>query len=66
MSYWVLTIFIGVVSILVFRFLSVKPKSGDPEPEENKDSRNEPLSDSPEKVVKWILKLEKSRTGVKV
>ena len=66
MSYWVLTIFIGVVSILVFRLLSVKPKSGDPEPEENKDSRNEPLSDSPEKVAEWILKLEKSRTEVKV
>ena len=66
MSYWVLTFFIGVVSILVFRLLSVKPKSGDSEPEENKDSRNKPLSDSPEKVAEWILKLEKSRTEVKV
>jgi tetratricopeptide (TPR) repeat protein len=65
MSYWVLTFFIGVVSILVFRLLSVKPKSKTPEPEENKDSINESLPDSPEKVAEWILKLEKSRLEVK-
>jgi tetratricopeptide (TPR) repeat protein len=65
MSYWVLTFFIGVISILVFRLLSVKPKSKNPEPEENKDSAKESLPDSPEKVAEWILKLEKSRLEVK-
>ena len=65
MSYWVLTFFIGLVSILVFKLLSVKPKSKTPKPEENKDSTNESLPDSPEKVAEWILKLEKSRTEVK-
>jgi tetratricopeptide (TPR) repeat protein len=65
MSYWVLTFFIGLVSILVFRLISVKPKSKTLEPEENKDSTNESLPDSPKMVAEWILKLEKSRTEVK-
>jgi tetratricopeptide (TPR) repeat protein len=65
MSFWVLTFIIGVVSILILRLISVKPKSKTPEPEEKKDSTNEPLPDSPEKVAEWILKLEKSRTEVK-
>ena len=65
MSYWVLTFFIGLVSILIFRLISVKPKSKAPEPEENKAPTNESLPDSPEKVAEWILKLEKSRTEVK-
>ncbi len=65
MSYWVLTFFIGLVSILVFRFISVKPQSKAPEPEDVKGPANEPLPDTPEKVAEWILKLEKSRTEVK-
>jgi tetratricopeptide (TPR) repeat protein len=65
MSYWVLTFFIGLVSILVFRLISIKPKPKTPEPEGNKNSTNESLPDSPEKVAEWILKLEKSRTEVK-
>jgi tetratricopeptide (TPR) repeat protein len=65
MSYLVLTFFIGLVSILVFRIISVKPKPKTPKPKENKDSTDESLPDSPKKVVEWILKLEKSRTEVK-
>jgi tetratricopeptide (TPR) repeat protein len=65
MSYWVLTFFIGLVSILVLRLISVKPKPKTPEPKESKGSTSASLPDSPEKVVEWILKLEKSRTEAK-
>ncbi len=65
MSYWVLTFFLVLVSILVFRLILVKPKSKTPEPEEKKDSTNESLPDSPKKVAECILKLEKSRTEAK-
>jgi hypothetical protein len=65
MSYWVLTIFTGLISIIVLRLILAKPKPKVPEPEEDKVPANEPLPDSPQKVADWILKIEKSRTEVK-
>ena len=67
MSYWVLTIFIGLVIILVLRIVSFKPKSDDPEAKiiQEPTKSAESLPDSPEKVAEWILKLEKSRKEVK-
>lgn len=45
MSYWVLTIFTGLISILVLRLILAKPKPKVPEPEEDKVPANEPLPD---------------------
>ncbi|MBT5471425.1 MAG: tetratricopeptide repeat protein [Nitrospina sp.] len=69
MSYWVFTFFISLVSIVAFLFISIKPKSSEPDLKEEKKPENlsttKPVPDAPEKVAEWILKLEKSRTQAK-
>ncbi len=69
MSFWVLTFFISLVSIIGFFFIGSKPKPGEPDLKEDKNPENpsleKPVPESTEQIVEWVLKLEKLRAEVK-